>query len=115
MKTYLLKHYITVAIRSLERYKTQSVISIVGLAVGFVCLSLSALWVNYTNTFNTGYPFVDEERVYMLGSSGRSGTFSPNVPGSLLRDMKEWPEVEARSTFVPHRSSILPIGEKGND
>ncbi|MBO7498597.1 MAG: ABC transporter permease [Bacteroidaceae bacterium] len=115
MKKDLLAHYIRVAVRSLERYKTQSIISVVGLAVGFVCLSLSALWVNYTNTFNTGYPFVDEERVYMLGSLGRSGTFSPNVPGSLLRDMKEWPEVEARSTFVPHRSSILPIGEKGND
>ena len=48
----LIHHYFTVAVHSLERYKTQSVISIVGLAVGFVCLLLSAFWVNYTNTYN---------------------------------------------------------------
>ncbi len=112
MKRSLLAHYLTVAIRSLERYKTQSVISIVGLAVGFVCLSLSALWVNYTNTYNTGYPFVDEERVYVLGSPGKNGVLFPNVPGTLLRDMQEWPEVEARCTFA---NQSMPVGEKGEE
>ena len=45
MNNNLLPHYLTVAVRNLRRYRTQSVISIVGLAVGFVCLSLSALWL----------------------------------------------------------------------
>ena len=60
MKKDLLAHYITVAVRSLERYKTQSVISVVGLAVGFVCLSLSALWIRYDNTYNTFIPDYQE-------------------------------------------------------
>ena len=113
MRKDLLAHYVKVAVRSLERYKTQSIISIVGLAVGFVCLSLSVLWVNYTNSYNTGYPFLDGERVYVLGSQGKNGDYSTTVPGSLLRDMKEWPEVEARCMVSPH--SLIPIGEKGEE
>jgi len=113
MRRDLLAHYLKVAARSLERYKTQSIISIVGLAVGFVCLSLSVLWVNYTNSYNTGYPFLDGERVYVLGSQGKNGDYSTTVPGSLLRDMKEWPEVEARCMVSPH--SLIPIGEKGEE
>ncbi|MBR4778279.1 MAG: FtsX-like permease family protein [Bacteroidaceae bacterium] len=111
MKRELLAHYLTVAVRSLGRYRTQSIISIVGLAVGFVCLSLSVLWVNYTNSYNTGYPFLDGERVYVLGSQEKNGDYSTTLPGSLLRDMKEWPEVEARCTVSPQ--SLIPIGEKG--
>ena len=64
MKTYLLAHYLTAAVRSLERYKTQSVISIVGLAVGFVCLALSSVWIRYENTFDNFHPGAD--RMYLV-------------------------------------------------
>ena len=39
-------HYMKVAMRNLLKYKTQSLISILGLAVGFVCFALSALWID---------------------------------------------------------------------
>lgn len=34
----MLRHYIKLAIRNLLKYKSQSVISIIGLAIGFTCL-----------------------------------------------------------------------------
>ena len=40
-------HHLKIAFRNLLKYKTQTVISILGLAVGFVCFTLSTLWVNY--------------------------------------------------------------------
>ena len=33
----MLRHYIKLAIRNLLKYKSQSVISIIGLAIGFTC------------------------------------------------------------------------------
>ena len=37
----MLLHYLKVAVRNLLKYKTQSAISIVGLALGFACFALS--------------------------------------------------------------------------
>ena len=34
----MIKHYLKVAFRNLIKYKTQSLVSIIGLAVGFTCL-----------------------------------------------------------------------------
>jgi len=97
MKRSLFAHYFTVAVRSLERYKTQSIISIVGLAVGFVCLSLSALWLRYDNTYNTSIPGYKD--LYALGSV-HDGAFFGRAPGGLLTAMDEWPEVEAKGKYV---------------
>ena len=90
MKSYLLKHYLTVAVRSLERYKSQTIVSIIGLGVGFIGLSLSALWLRYENTFNTSLP--DAERIYMM-AMGEKGSVS-GTPGELLMRYAEMPEVE---------------------
>lgn len=95
MNTSLLHHYLTVAVRGMERYKLQTIVSVVGLAVGFVCLSLSALWLRYDNTYNTDLPIDAPERTYALGGSWRSGEFTLTVPGGLRQAMNEWPEVEA--------------------
>ena len=98
MKSYLLTHYLTVAIRSLERYKTQSVISIVGLAVGFVCLALSSVWIRYENTFDNFHPGAD--RIYMVQDKGLGEMNSTyRVPityaGLSIALRHEYPEVEA--------------------
>ena len=49
----MLQHYIKLAIRNLLKYKSQSVISIIGLAIGFTCFALSTLWIRYEQTYDT--------------------------------------------------------------
>ena len=49
----MLLHNLKVAVRNLLKYKTQSVISILGLAVGFVCFALANLWTRYEMTYDT--------------------------------------------------------------
>ena len=47
----MIKHYLKVAFRNLIKYKTQSLVSIIGLAVGFTCFALSVLWIRYEMTY----------------------------------------------------------------
>ena len=48
----MIQHYLKVAVRSLMKYKMQTAISIVGLAVGFVCLAFSMIWIRYELTYD---------------------------------------------------------------
>jgi len=109
MKRELLAHYLKVAVRSLTRYKSQTIISIVGLAVGFVCLSLSALWLRYENTFNTGLP--DADRLYMM-AMGEGGSVM-GTPGEFLMKYAEMPEVEG-ATCVSTSWCTLPFSFVGD-
>ena len=58
----MLLHYFKIALRNLRKYPAQTAISVLGLAAGFVCLSLSALWMHYENTYDTMHK--DYERIY---------------------------------------------------
>lgn len=60
----MIKHYLKVAFRNLMKYKTQSLVSIIGLAVGFTCFALSVLWIRYEMTYDTFHK--GAERIYMV-------------------------------------------------
>ena len=109
MNTSLFRHYLKVAVRSLTRYKSQTIISIVGLAVGFVCLSLSALWLRYENTFNTDLP--DSDRLYMMAMGDKGSVMG--TPGELLMKYAEMPEVEG-ATCVSTTWCTLPFSYLGD-
>ena len=109
MNTSLFSHYLKVALRSLTRYKSQTIISIVGLAVGFVCLSLSALWLRYENTFNTDLP--DADRLYMMAMGDKGSVMG--TPGELLMKYAEMPEVEG-ATCVSTTWCTLPFSYLGD-
>ena len=97
----MLLHYIKIALRNLRKYPAQTAISVLGLAAGFVCLSLSALWMHYENTYDTMhkdyeriYAFQDEQHGNSRGEQTRGSTLvtSCSVYKALLQDL---PEVEA--------------------
>ena len=109
MNKAITSHYLTIALRNLQRYRTQSIISIVGLAVGFVCLSLSALWLRYENTFNTDLP--DSDRLYMMALSEHGSV--GGTPGELLMKYAEMPEVEGAAN-VSIEWCTLPFSFDGD-
>ena len=57
-------HYLKVAIRNLLKYKTQSIVSIVGLAIGLACFALANLWIHYEMTYDCQFDGAD--RFYLL-------------------------------------------------
>ncbi len=121
----MIQHYLKVAWRNLLRYKTQSIISIVGLAVGFTCFALATLWIRYEMTFDDFHPGAD--RLYMLFQTGHkenTETLYANTRYTALlaeKLEKEYPEIEASCDIMTfwshdyqtedhHRHTILTAG-----
>ena len=97
----MITHYLKVAFRNLLKYKTQTAISVLGLAVGFVCFALSALWIEHESTFDNYRR--DVERLYMVRSNdgyNEGGIKSRiNYPfGKFL--LETYPEVEEAAPFI---------------
>ena len=61
----MITHYLKVAFRNLVKYKTQTLISIIGLSVGFTCFALSVLWIRYEMTYDNFHEGAD--RIYLAG------------------------------------------------
>mgnify|MGYP000794548866 FL=1 len=92
----MIQHYCKIAFRNILKYKIQSIISIIGLAVGFTCFALSNLWIHYEITYDKFYEGV--ERTHLLYqeatfSESTFSTYSSYMSATTLR--QEFPEVEA--------------------
>ncbi len=120
----MIRHYIKVACRNLLRYKTQSIISIIGLAVGFTCFALATLWVRYELTYDSFHK--DADRIYMLyGNSevslaSRKITIYPHLTAETLQ--KDFPEVEGScavyfrgADFSTEEQLVVPLRVAGVD
>ena len=91
----MIAHYLKVAVRNLLKYKTQSIISIVGLAIGLATFSLSSIWLKYEMNYDTHWP--DAERIYQVGTlyEGKIDKFSAPQDPKTANDLKQqYPEVE---------------------
>lgn len=96
----MIVHYLKVAIRNLLKYKVQSVVSILGLAVGFVCFSLSLYWIHYEMTYDHYRP--DADRIYMVRTNDEyaEGKISARVPYSLAVYLTQhFPDIEIAAPF----------------
>jgi len=63
----MIKHYLKIAFRNLWKYRTQNIISIIGLAVGFACFAFSALWIRYEMSYDSFHPKAD--RIYRVNTA----------------------------------------------
>ncbi len=110
----MIVHNLKSAFRSLTRYKQQSVISIVGLAVGFVCFALTVLWVRYEDSFDKFHP--DHERILgvVLQDELRQDP-TLTTPYPVAEYLKEkYPEVEEAcvTSFIWSPNKCLFNGDK---
>ena len=96
----MILHYLKVAVRSLLKYKVQSLMSAVGLAAGFVCFALSMIWIRYELTYDNFHR--GAERIYMISrkdifaEKGYSH-YQAYPLGEALRET--FPEVEDAAAF----------------
>jgi hypothetical protein len=49
----MITHYLKIAFRNMRKYISQTLISVIGLAVGFTCFALATLWIRYEMTFDS--------------------------------------------------------------
>ena len=88
-------HFLTVAIRNLIKYKTQTLVSIIGLAIGLAASSLAGIWLKYNLTYDAHWP--EAERTYCVMQKTIHDThFVAGTPNPLATYLKEHlPEAEA--------------------
>ena len=105
----MIKHCLKIAIRNLVKYKVQSAISILGLAVGFVCFSLSLYWIHYEMTYD--HFRQDADRIYMVCTNDEytEGKISTRVPYSLAAYLAQhFPDIAVAAPFhlISERISV---------
>lgn len=105
----MIKHCLKIAIRNLVKYKVQSAVSILGLAVGFVCFSLFLYWIHYEMTYD--HFRQDADRIYMVRTNDEytEGKISTRVPYSLAAYLAQhFPDIAVAAPFhlISERISV---------
>ena len=102
-------HYLSLAWRQLVKYRLQSLVSIVSLAIGFACFALAMLWIRYERTYDTQHP--DAERLYMVYDKEK--LFAPEPLANYLG--QNLPEVEEFAGVYPtmkYDNSLIKSGTR---
>ncbi len=88
----MFQHYLKIAWRNLRKYKTQTFVSILGLAIGFTAFAFTMSWIRYEMSYDSFNPEAD--RIYRAEGvhDDRSTPYALSV---YLRD--NFPEVAAAS------------------
>ena len=111
----MILHYLKVAVRSLMKYKVQSLMSAVGLAAGFVCFTLSMIWIKYELTYDDFHRGAD--RIYMISKKSifAEKGYSHYQPYPLAEALrKTFPEVEDAAAYTHRRVSVEVEGSKSD-
>jgi hypothetical protein len=99
----MILHYLKIAGRNLCKYKTQTIISIVGLTIGVVFFTYGYHWYSYETTYDSFYP--DSKRIYhlygRLKSSGKQieNGHLPYIAAEKLT--QQFPEIASVAVLHP--------------
>lgn len=103
----MIRHYFKIAFRNLQKYKTQSIISVIGLAVGITCFTLATLWIRYEMTYDTFHRKADN--IYMVRAQLKSatGVLSNSLPYPAIEYLKKnLPEIEDICGISPMKRKL---------
>ncbi len=107
----MFSNYLKIAWRCLWRYKTISVINIIGLAIGFACAALILLYVRHEFSFDQYH--TNKDQIYRLATSREGAAYSgiAKVPGPWgLLARSDLPDVENVTRFVLSNSILISRG-----
>jgi len=99
----MLKNYLVTAIRNIWKYKTYSLINIIGLAIGLAIFSLTAGLTKFHRSFNQFH--LDADRIYCVIQvlpSGATGERHSALTRAPLRKLlvDEFPEIEDATRWI---------------
>ena len=110
----MILHYLKIAWRNLLKYKTQSVISVLGLTIGIVFFTYGYHWYRYETTYDSFYP--DSDRIYHLqgtlkstGKQIESGHL-PYITADKLT--QAFPEIESVAILYPNYGSAFKHNDR---
>jgi len=94
-------HYLKIALRNIRKYALQNTVSILGLAAGFVCLSLSALWIHFEESFDTFHKDADRIFTFSCFYDDQGLEFHEGIVSYYdLENLSKYPEIEEMTKYV---------------
>ncbi|WBL22293.1 ABC transporter permease [Zunongwangia sp. HRR-M8] len=105
----MLKNYIKIAWRNILRYKTNSILNILGLAIGLVSVILIALYIKHELSYDKR--FDEASRIYRVNMKGKMGDnsfyagYTPPPAGETL--LNEFPEIESATRIYQPDNTII--------
>ncbi len=111
----MIRHYLKIAWRNLLKYKTQSVVSLLGLTIGVLFFTYGYHWYQYENGYDSFYP--DSDRIYqVIGKMKSAGKQINNgwIPYIAVNKLEQaFPEIESVAVIYPnYGSSFKHNGKK---
>jgi len=102
---HMIRHYLSVAWQQLTKYRLQSFVSIVSLAIGFACFALASMWIKYETTYDAFHK--DADRLYTILLDGGIGIDNEAIKTTYLDQI---PEVSEYTLF--RMRAIKPVNQK---
>lgn len=111
----MLLHYLKIAWRNLLKYKTQSVVSLLGLTIGVLFFTFGYHWYQFETGYDSFYP--DSDRIYQIIGKMKSTekqTREGNIPYLAVSKLEQaFPEIESVAVVYPnYASSFKHNGKK---
>ena len=109
----MIPHYLKIAIRNLRKYKIQSIICIIGLAVGFTCFALATLWIRYEMTFDNFHKNAKQMYAVYMPDMMRPSGYNKTTSHWMSSYLKEtFPEIVDAISFrqFPYSNKIKVEG-----
>ena len=109
----MLKNYLTVILRNIQRHKGYALINLTGLTIGMMCFVLIALYVKYEFSFDTYHK--NRDRIYRIVTETEETYMGKNqlpvTPAPLAQALKDtFPEVVKAIRIHRMRSTINQDG-----
>ena len=96
----MIEHNFKLAWRQLVKYRLQSVVSIVSLAIGFACFALASMWIKYETTYDAFHKDADRMYCLMRFLSSRLTEYDWQVAYENCDSLVKYcPEVETYTSF----------------
>ncbi|HEY4965456.1 MAG TPA: ABC transporter permease, partial [Puia sp.] len=113
----MFRNNIIIAIRTILRNKTNSIVNIAGLAIGLACVILIALYVQdergYDRFFKNANRIYQVDMDALMGGEGGLISNTPPAVGAALQ--KSFPEIEAYTRFYVMGNEVISNNTKSKD
>jgi len=110
----MLKNYIKIALRTLQKYKGYTIINVFGLAIGLASAILIMLYVQDELSYDQHHQ--NKDRIYRITFQGKirsseiQSALSSNPMGPVMRN--EYPAIEEMTRFRGTQKSVIRIGDR---
>lgn len=109
----MFKNYLKIAFRNLIKYKTYSLISIIGLAIGMVCAILILLWIQDELSYDKFH--IKAKNIYRVNKIWRKGEAAhyATTPPALAPVLKnDFPDIKNSTRFYPAGNFVMGYKNK---